>query len=105
MSRSKTIKDLVIETCIAEGGFPSYEKLTSLVKEQFPASRWQKTHYDWYKSKIKTGKIQISGISGERKLETDRRNIVVQNSPMSKIEFANWPRHILCGQLSSIRFA
>ena len=39
--------------------FPSYEKLTSLVLEYFPASKWQKTHYAWYKSKIKKGEIPI----------------------------------------------
>lgn len=62
----RTIKELVVETCLAEGNFPSYEKLTSLVKQHFPNSKWQKTHYAWYKSKIKTGEIQVPGISIER---------------------------------------
>ena len=56
-----TIKELVIETCMAEGKFPSYEKLTSLVRQNFPTSKWQKTHYSWYKSKIKTGQIPVPG--------------------------------------------
>lgn len=58
-----TIKELVIETCVAEGGFPSYEKLTTLVREQFPNSKWKKTHYAWYKSKIKKGEIVVPGVS------------------------------------------
>jgi len=65
MSYYRTIKELVIETSMAEGRFPSYEKLTSLVRQHFPTSKWQKTHYAWYKSKIKTGEIVVPGISSE----------------------------------------
>lgn len=66
-----TIKELVIDTCMSEGQFPSYEKLTSLVRQHFPTSKWQKTHYAWYKSKIKTGEIVVPGISsGERGITT-----------------------------------
>jgi hypothetical protein len=61
MNEYRTIKDLVIETCISEGQFPSYEKLTSLVMHHFPDSKWKKTHYSWYKSKIKTGAIEVPG--------------------------------------------
>jgi endonuclease len=70
MSDYRTIKELVIETCMAEGRFPSYEKLTSLVRQNFPSSKWQKTHYAWYKSKIKTGEISVPGISAEPDEET-----------------------------------
>jgi len=67
MNEYSTIKELVIDTCMSEGQFPSYEKLTSLVRQHFPTSKWQKTHYAWYKSKIKTGEILVPGISsGER---------------------------------------
>jgi hypothetical protein len=65
MSDYRTIKELVIESCMTEGRFPSYEKLTSLVRQHFPTSKWQKTHYAWYKSKIKTGEIVVPGISSE----------------------------------------
>lgn len=60
-----TIKELVIETCINTGAFPSYEKLTSLVLKHFPTSKWQKTHYAWYKSKIKRGEIPVPGFENE----------------------------------------
>lgn len=59
MNNYKSIKELVIGTCATEGGFPSEEKLASLVKKNFPDSAWQKTHYSWYKSQIKTGKIEL----------------------------------------------
>ena len=59
MNKYRSIKELVIESCMNEEVFPSYEKLTSLVLEHFPASKWQKTHYAWYKSKIKRGEIPI----------------------------------------------
>jgi len=63
MTDYRTIKELVIESCITEGQFPSYENLTSLVRQHFPTSKWQKTHYAWYKSRIKTGEIVVPGIS------------------------------------------
>jgi endonuclease len=71
MSQYHSIKELVIETCMAEGGFPSYEKLTSLVKRHFPTSKWKETHYAWYKSKIRTGQIVVPGVSGEVPEEGD----------------------------------
>ena len=61
MSEYQTIKELVIETCMSEEVFPSYEKLTSLVLKHFPTSKWKKTHYAWYKSKIKRGEIAVPG--------------------------------------------
>jgi hypothetical protein len=70
MSYYRTIKELVIETCMAEGRFPSYERLTALVRQHFPTSKWQKTHYAWYKSKIKTGEIPVPGISSEANEES-----------------------------------
>ncbi len=65
MSDYRYIKDLVIETCMTDGRFPSYERLTALVRQHFPTSKWQKTHYAWYKSKIKTGEIPVPGFSSE----------------------------------------
>jgi len=65
MSEYSKIKDLVIETCMDEGTFPSYERLTSLVLKHFPTSKWQKTHYAWYKSKIKRGEISVPGFEAE----------------------------------------
>jgi len=65
MNEYRTIKELVIETCMNEGAFPSYEKLTSLVLKHFPTSKWQKSHYAWYKSNIKRGKIAVPGLAAE----------------------------------------
>ena len=70
MGYYRTIKELVIESCVAEGKFPSYEKLTSLVRQQFPNSKWQKTHYAWYKSKIKTGEIVVPGFASQTSEES-----------------------------------
>ena len=71
MTDYRTIKELVIESCITEGQFPSYEKLTSLVRQHFPTSKWQKTHYAWYKSRIKTGEIVVPGISSTEREAAD----------------------------------
>src|SRR5205823_13589342 len=67
--------ELVIETTMAEGEFPSYEKLTALVRQHFPSSKWQKTHWAWYKSKIKTGDISVPGLSGEAFAPTSSESI------------------------------
>ncbi|MDW5416947.1 endonuclease NucS [Iodobacter sp. CM08] len=71
MSNYSSIKDLVIDTCASEGQFPSYEKLTNLVLNSFPNSKWQKTHYAWYKSKIKRGGIAVPGGESDDDLVQD----------------------------------
>jgi len=60
MKKYKTIKELVIDTYMAEGKMPGYRKLTSLVKQFFPRSKWKESHYAWYKSQIKRGNISVS---------------------------------------------
>ena len=64
MSSYRTIRELVIERYMSEGEFPSYAKLTSLIKANFPNSKWKESHYNWYKSQIRTGKIKIPGVEG-----------------------------------------
>lgn len=63
MKQHKTIKELILEACVANSFLPSYEELTKMILEEFPNSKWKKTHYTWYKSKIKNGEIEIPGIS------------------------------------------
>lgn len=59
-NKSKTIKQIVIdEVKRLNGQFPTKEHLESLVKENFPTSKWKDTHYAWYKSQIKTGQIKV----------------------------------------------
>jgi len=59
-----TIKALVIDAYISEGKMPDYETLTASVRANFPNSKWKKTHYAWYKAKIKSGEIEIPGLDG-----------------------------------------
>lgn len=63
MHQYKTIKDLVIDAYLSKGSMPEYDELTTLVLENFPNSKWKKTHYAWYKTQIKTGKIKIPELS------------------------------------------
>jgi len=65
MKKYKTIKELVIDTYMAEGKMPSYRKITSLVRQFFPHSKWKETHYAWYKSQIKRGNISVSDDDAE----------------------------------------
>lgn len=77
MAKFRTIKDLVIDAYVSRGCLPSLEELTDLVKSQFPDSKWKKSHYDWYKSKIKTGQIgaekKISAVSFPSKVAPSRK--------------------------------
>jgi hypothetical protein len=80
MGHFSTIKQLVIETCIADGAFPSHERLMSLVFQHFPSSKWNKDHYAWYKSQIKRGLIVVPGLgtvgtSGDDQAETSDEEI------------------------------
>ncbi len=63
MGEYKTIKELVIDAYITNGKMPPYEVITEQVKKHFPTSRWQMSHYSWYKSQINTGKINIESSS------------------------------------------
>ena len=56
----RSIKELVIDSYISLGSMPSYESLTEKVRLHFPTSKWQKSHYSWYKSQINTGRIDLS---------------------------------------------
>jgi len=59
MESYSSIKELVLDAYVSEASMPSYEKLTALVRRFFPHSRWQQSHYAWYKSQIKTGRIPL----------------------------------------------
>ena len=60
MNQYRSIKELVIDLYNSEGSMPSYEKVTALVRQHFPQSRWKDSHYAWYKSQIKTGKMSVA---------------------------------------------
>ena len=81
MKAYQTIKELVIDAYNSEGTMPSSEKLTALVKQYFPKSKWKKTHYAWYKSQIKTGQISV-GIEQAQNNESD----LIENEVEDSIE-------------------
>ncbi|APW47312.1 endonuclease NucS domain-containing protein [Rhodoferax antarcticus] len=85
MSEYRTIKELVVDAYISEGSVPSYEKLTSLVRQHFPASKWKKTHYAWYKSKIKTGEIAVPGQASERDMEHELEDSDIEEAMEASI--------------------
>ena len=61
MPEYRTIKELVIDTYLSNDGMPSYEDITEKVRSNFPSSKWQMSHYSWYKSQINTGRIIVDG--------------------------------------------
>jgi hypothetical protein len=89
MNTFKSIKELVIDAHISEGGMPSCEKLTELVKVNFPNSQWIKnpqSHYSWYKSRIKTGGISISGSGMASEDEADPSDSEIENDISESVE-------------------
>lgn len=78
MRQYNTIKQLVIDQTISNGEMPSYETLTQLVLEHFPNSKWKETHYAWYRSKINTGKFDLTELIENTEL-TEEKIIEEQN--------------------------
>jgi 5-methylcytosine-specific restriction endonuclease McrA len=54
----KTIKELVFDIIRQTKGMVGYDTVTKEVKKRFPKSRWQKTHWSWYKYQTRQGKFQ-----------------------------------------------
>jgi endonuclease len=55
------------------------------VRQHFPTSRWQKTHWHWYKSKIKTGAIPVPGIVVDAPQEDDEIDTDIEDSIESSV--------------------
>lgn len=60
MNKYSSIKELVIQSYLEKDGLPSPDELARRVNKYFPDSAWKETHYRWYKSQIKTGKILVN---------------------------------------------
>src|SRR6266513_973714 len=89
---------------MTEGQFPSYEKLTSLIRQHFPTSKWQKTHYAWYKSKIKTGEIPVPGISSEtsEEIRGDQTETAIEESIEASVSLERDLHSYLATRVSEI---
>jgi len=56
MKKYRTIKELVLDIN-NRMGLSDYEATTREVKKHFPDSKWSKSHFAWYRSQIRTGRI------------------------------------------------
>lgn len=54
----RTIKALVFAIVRRTKGLVDYETVTAEVKKHFPQSKWQKTHWSWYRTQIKNGRFR-----------------------------------------------
>ncbi len=104
MKSYSTIKELVLDAYVSEGSMPSYEKLTSLVRQFFPHSRWQQSHYAWYKSAIRTGKIPLPGGMPETAPDEDEGEITtdVEESLAARISFERDLHDYLASRLEAL---
>lgn len=64
-----TIKDTVFQAIHKSKGKLTYEEITAIVKQAFPDSKWQKSHWAWYRYQIREGRF-VSEFSA-----TERRNL------------------------------
>lgn len=81
MKNYKSIKEIIVENYKLSGNqLPPLDKLTETIKENFPNSKWQKTHYDWYKSQIKRGKLKIEELPEEDNIENEIDSSVIDFS-------------------------
>jgi hypothetical protein len=54
------------------GAGKDYEATTKQVLKGFPASKWNKSHWNWYKNQIKNGRFAVS--SKMQKLPKPKKN-------------------------------
>ena len=54
----RTIKQLVVDFVHRCDGRVDYEALTAEVRKHFPTSKWQKTHWAWYRYQIIHGRFK-----------------------------------------------
>ena len=74
MARKKkvTIKDTVFQAIHKSKGRVTYEEITAIVKQALPGSKWQKSHWAWYRYQIREGRF-VNDFSA-----TERRNLVLR---------------------------
>lgn len=94
--KKATIKDTVFQAIHKNKGRIDYDEITAIVKEAFPGSKWQKSHWTWYRSQIRTGRF-VSEFSKE-----ERRNLDCRQES-AKID-AGEMKIIGDGILSHVRF-
>jgi len=78
--RFVTIKDLVLDYVHRAKGHVDYDSLTREVKSQFPTSRWQKTHWTWYRYQIVRGRFKPL-FSEEERADLANRVATRRNAP------------------------
>ena len=54
----RTIKSLVFDFAHRCAGRVDYEALTAQVRKHFPASKWKRTHWTWYRYQILRGRFK-----------------------------------------------
>jgi RecB family endonuclease NucS len=88
MSDYQVIKGLLIDIYRKEGDFPSYERVTSLIKANFPNKKWKESHYNHVKvqirKEIRTGKIKVPGV--ERNVSDEKENSDIVSDIEESIE-------------------
>lgn len=91
-----TIKDTVFRAIHKSKGKLTYEEITAIVKPAFPGSKWQKSHWAWYRYQIRKGRF-VTEFSA-----TERRNLTRGKEP-ERIE-TNDIKVIGDGILNHVRF-
>ncbi len=56
-ARRNSISELMRQTLGKDINYP-YNRLKTMVKSKFPKSKWDESHFSWYKSRITAGKLK-----------------------------------------------
>src|SRR5882724_8324450 len=57
-SRYPSIKELVFDAVRQTKGFVDFQTITSQVRSAFPKSKWDGTHWSWYRNQITMGRFK-----------------------------------------------
>jgi len=96
----KTIKELVIDL-YNRNGLSDYEATKEEIKKHFPNSKWNKNHFAWYRSQIKTGKIKTSK---QKQSGTDKADPEVKRIGDEILKHINFILDITAKNNSDLRF-
>jgi len=98
-----TIKELIIDV-YQKDGLSDYEYATQEVKKYFPNSKWKKSHFSWYRSQFKKGKIEISGGKPATKTYTQKTDSQVKTIGDEILNHINFVLDITAKNDTDLRF-
>lgn len=86
MQKYRTIKELVFDIN-NRIGLSNYKATTNEIKKYFPNSKWNKSHFTWYRSQIRTGKMKNMAKLPSKVVKTDPKVKKIGDQILNHINF------------------